>query len=465
MANVFLEGGHEEIETAILLENAKQCDLGELSSRYENAVAFTDGTRVFINSDDNLARILPDYNKGMLKWLLWHEKYHLQLKHHPRFFDYMKEIRESDESFNVTMEEVNIIMDILVHDSLSKMFPELVETAIHNLAQMRNRNSLGYTFTGKTLEDMLDEYKKHKKGEDKEDEGGKEGKGEDEGEDKEEGEKKKDDKKKGHGESKTPSKPKKDKKEDRPEDGEPDEGEKPEEEESSPSGEHDKTDWSGLEDIDTEEFIDEDEGKRLDDKINKLRRKKIKLGRLAQTLSGLATTKRQRTYRLPSMIQMGDGCIFKGKTPGRVALYLIFDASGSMGSELETFKELITKAIPQALDCPCEWFSGYNPSEVERRCKNPEGKNRDYYKGKYKDILKTYASGGYNDDGDRVIELCVKAEEKGFTPIGITDGGGAIYNPEVLKKLKRTVLVGPNGHWLKEAKQINPNIQTLELER
>lgn len=212
MANVFLEGGHEEIETAILLENAKQCDLGELSSKYENSVAFTDGTRVFINSDDNLARILPDYNKGMLKWLLWHEKYHLQLKHHPRFFDYMKEIRESDESFNVTMEEVNIIMDILVHDSLSKMFPELVETAIHNFAQMRNRNSLGYTFTGKTLEDMLDEYKKHKKGEDKEDEGGKEGKGEDEGEDKEEGEKKKDDKKKGHGESKTPSKPKKDKK-------------------------------------------------------------------------------------------------------------------------------------------------------------------------------------------------------------------------------------------------------------
>jgi len=460
MANVFLEGGHDEIETAILLENAKQCDLGELNSKYENRVAFTDGTRVFINSDDNLARILPDYNKGMLKWLLWHEKYHMTLKHHPRFFKYLKELRDNDDEFVVTKDEVNIIMDILVHDSLSKMFPDLVETAIHNFAQMRNRNSLGYTFKTHTLEDMLDEYSKYKhpEEEEKEDEG-EDGKGKDE----EEGESKEEDKKKkGHGESKSDTKPSKDK--EKKEDGEPEEDKPKPEETEEPTPEHDKTDWSGLEDIDTEEFIDKEEGDYLDDKINKLRRKKVKLGRLAQTLAGLATTKRERTYRLPSMLQMGDGCIFKGKTPGRVALYLVFDASGSMGAELATFKELISRAIPQALDCPCEWFSGYNPSEVERRCKNPAGRNRDYYKGKYKDILKTYASGGYNDDGDRVIEICLKAEEKGYTPIGVTDGGGAIYEPEVLKKLKRTILVGPNGHWLARAKQINPNIQTLELE-
>ena len=84
MANPFLNGGHEEIETAILLEKATQCDLAELNRSYANAVAFTDGSRVYVNSDDNLAKILPDYNQGMLKWLLWHEEYHKQLKHHLR---------------------------------------------------------------------------------------------------------------------------------------------------------------------------------------------------------------------------------------------------------------------------------------------------------------------------------------------------------------------------------------------
>ena len=67
MANPFLNGGHEEIETAILLEKATQCDLAELNRSYKNAVAFTDGSRVYVNSDDNLAKILPDYNQGMLK--------------------------------------------------------------------------------------------------------------------------------------------------------------------------------------------------------------------------------------------------------------------------------------------------------------------------------------------------------------------------------------------------------------
>ena len=163
MANPFLTGvNHDEIETAIMYENALIHDIGK-------AVAFTDGTRVFVNTDDNLAMILPDYNEGMLKWILWHERYHMELKHHNRFFKYLKELTEAEtlDEFHVTKEEVNIIMDILVHDSLSKMFPELIETALNNYAQFRNRNSLQYTFKTYNLEDMLDEYAKHKKGEDK----------------------------------------------------------------------------------------------------------------------------------------------------------------------------------------------------------------------------------------------------------------------------------------------------------
>ena len=70
MANVFLSGGHEEIETAILLEKATQCDLGELNGAYRNAVAFTDGNKVFVNSDDNLAKILPAYDHTMLKLVI-----------------------------------------------------------------------------------------------------------------------------------------------------------------------------------------------------------------------------------------------------------------------------------------------------------------------------------------------------------------------------------------------------------
>ena len=175
MANVFLNGGHEEIETAILLENATQCDLGELNRAYRNAVAFTDGNKVFVNSDDNLAKILPDYNQGMLKWLLWHEEYHKQLKHHKRFFKYLDELRDCEtiDEFHVTKDEVNIIMDILVHDSLAKLFPELVPTAVNNLAQMRNRNSLGYTFKTNTLEEMLQEYADFKHKNEDEGEGGK----------------------------------------------------------------------------------------------------------------------------------------------------------------------------------------------------------------------------------------------------------------------------------------------------
>lgn len=471
MANPFLEGSnHDEIETAIIYEKALIHDIG-------NAVAFTDGDRLFVNTEDNLMRILPDYNKGMLKWLLWHERYHMELRHHNRFFKYLKELnkKETIDKFQVTKEEVNIIMDILVHDSLSKMFPELVETALTNFAQMRNRNSLGYTFTTKTLEEMLDEYSKHKHGEDKttgegeseetDGEGG-EGKGETtDGKSKDEEKKdkskessdKKDSKdKKGHSESGKSEEPEESKS--HAEDGEP---EIKDGEERPPEAEHHKTDWSKLEKIDTKEFIEKEEGDRYEEEINRLKRKKLKMGRLTKTLNGLATTKRDRTYRLPSMLQTSDGCIFKGKTPGRVELYLVFDASGSMSGEMNTFKEIISKSIPQAMSCPCEWFAGYGARVPAYKEEYDDG----YFKGKFKDFMPVRASSGYNDDGDRTIELCYLAEQKGYSPIGVTDGGGSLgWSKDKLKKLKRTVLVGQNGYWLKKAKEINPSIQILEID-
>ena len=157
MANPFLNSDNRDVETAIMLEQAYQHDIGK-------AVAYTDGDRVFINTDDNLFNILPAYDHNMLKWLLWHERYHKELRHHNRFFRYLKELNEQDtiDEFQVTKEEVNIIMDILVHDSLCKLFPELIETAIKNLAQLRIRNSLGYTFKTFTLEEMLKEYADYK---------------------------------------------------------------------------------------------------------------------------------------------------------------------------------------------------------------------------------------------------------------------------------------------------------------
>ena len=174
MANPFLNSDNRDVETAIMLEQAFQHDIG-------NAVAYTDGNRIFINTDDNLYKILPAYDNNMLKWLLWHERYHKELRHHNRFFKYLKELDEEKtiDEFQVTKEEVNIIMDILVHDSLMKLFPELVATAINNLAQLRYRNSLGYTFKSFVLEDMLKEYAdfKHKNTEEK---GSGEGDGKDE---------------------------------------------------------------------------------------------------------------------------------------------------------------------------------------------------------------------------------------------------------------------------------------------
>ena len=478
MANPFLNGGHEEIETAILLEKATQCDLAELNRSYANAVAFTDGNKVYVNSDDNLAKILPDYNQGMLKWLLWHEEYHKQLKHHNRFFKYLDELRAEEvfDEFQVTKEEVNIIMDILVHDSLARMFPELVETAVNNLAQMRNRNSLGYTFKATTLEEMLDEYKAHKHPDDPTGEPTEPPTGEPTEPPTEPPT--------GSTPTGEPTEPPKEPPTGEPPAGEPPTGSTPghshgggpsetkhtEDEtepetsegtppKSEPEPEHDKTDWSKLDDINPKEFIDADEANHIDNAIKELKNKKLKLAKVTETLNGLVTTERIRTYARPSYIGVDKGIMLKGRKRGKASLYLVFDASGSMGGELALFKKIISESIPQAMSIPTEWFSGCY-AKISR---NPEGRNHDYYKGTFKDIMPVWASGGYNDDGDRVIELCLAAEKQGYSPIGVTDGGGGIYEPDVLKQLKRTVLVGNSKSWLRKAKEINPRIETIDI--
>ena len=480
MSNVFLNNDSRDVETAILLEKAYQHDIGK-------AVAYTDGNRVFINTDDNLFNILPAYDHNMLKWLLWHEDYHKQLRHHNRFFKYLNELSEEDtmDEFHVTKEEVNIIMDILVHDSLCKLFPELIETALTNLAQMRNRNSLGYTFKTYTLEEMLKEYSDFKY--DPESKGGK---GDGEGEESEEGEetgdttgtktskeeppkdedkeedppkdkgedKKEDDTPKGHGEGgksgDMPSGKGKDKAPEIKDEPAP-------EPKKEPGSEHDKTDWSKLDDIDSKEFIKKDEGDYYVDQINELKKKKFRLGKLTQTLNGLATTTRQRSYAMPSTIHVGKGVLLKGRTPGKTNLYLCFDASGSMGREMETFKEIISKSIPQAMDVPTAWFSGYARVPMNYAL-DDEGRSHDYYKAQFKDFMNIHASNGYDDDGDRTIELCYKAEQQGYSPIGITDGGGQIsWSKGMIKQLRRTILVGQNERWLKEVQKINPKIQII----
>ena len=470
MANPFLnktELLERDIETALLLEQANVLDIGK-------AVAYTDGDRIFINTEDNLFNILPAYDTRMLKWLLWHEKMHLELKHHNRFFKYLDELSAEDtmDEFHVTKDEVNIIMDILVHDWMADKFPELVETALNNLAQFRDRNSLKYTFKHNTLEEMLEEYAQHKKGDDGDsskdgepsetkdgDSEGKKGKGksdkpteekptEEEKTTEDKTEDKTDAGVKGHSEGGSGDEPK----DDTAEDGEP--------EMIDDAGEHDKTDWSKLQEIDSKEFITREEGERYIDKINELKRKKIRLAKLTETLNGLVTSTRKRSYAMPSPISVGGGVILKGSTPGRTQLYLCFDASGSMGCEMETFKDIISKSIPQAMDTPTAWFSGYGA----KISKDKSGRSYDYYKGKFKDFMPVHANNGYTDDGDRTIELCYLAEQQGYSPIGITDGGGCIsWSVDMIKQLKRTVLVGQNGRWLEQVKKINPKIQILVI--
>lgn len=446
MANPFLNGKDRDVETAIMLENAYQTDIGK-------AVAYTDGDRVFINTDDNLFNILPAYDHKMLKWLLWHERFHMELRHHNRFFKFLEELdeKETKDKFELTKSEVNIIMDILVHDSLSKMFPDLVETALINLAQMRNRNSLGYTFKTNTLEEMLGEYKAHKTPEDETKEDDDDSKASDDTPDKDDELKdKKEHKESGSSDKKPEPKPKSEHKTE-------DESEL---EKEAPADEHDKTDWSKLDDLDDKEFIDECEGNKYVGQINKLKRKKIKLGKLTETLNSLATSTRQRTYAMPNPIQIGSNVVLKGSKPGRTNLHLCFDASGSMNSQMNVFKEIISKSIPHAMKTPTTWFSG----AYEKVPRDPEGRSSDYYKGTFEDFMPVVASSGYSDDGDRTIELCWRAEQAGYTPIGITDGGGRLsWSENKLKELKRTILVGQDPDWLKEVKKINPKIQTLDI--
>ena len=472
MANPFLnktELLERDVETALLLEQANVLDIG-------NAVAYTDGDRIFINTEDNLFNILPAYDTRMLKWLLWHEKMHLELKHHNRFFKYLDELSAEDtmDEFHVTKDEVNIIMDILVHDWMADKFPELVETALNNLAQFRDRNSLKYTFKHNTLEEMLEEYSQHKKSDDgdstKDGEPSETKDGDSEGEGK---------KGKGKSDKPTEEKPTEEEKttEDKPEEktdagvkghSEGGSGDEPKDdtaEDGEPkiiddAGEHDKTDWSKLQEIDSKEFITREEGERYIDKINELKRKKIRLAKLTETLNGLVTSTRRRSYAMPSPISVGGGVMLKGSTPGRTQLYLCFDASGSMGCEMETFKDIISKSIPQAMDTPTAWFSGYGAKIT----KDEGGRSYDYYKGKFKDFMPVHANNGYNDDGDRTIELCYLAEQQGYSPIGVTDGGGCIsWSVDMIKQLKRTVLVGQNGRWLEQVKKINPKIQILVI--
>ena len=498
MVNPFLSSTHYDTETAIMLERAYVTDIGR-------AVAYTDGDRIFLNTQDNLFKILPAYDDNMLKWLLWHERMHLELKHHNRFFKYVEEFEKEMETpaetfsdgaitlhakkFNITKDEVNIIMDILVHDWMSKKFPELVDTAVNNLAQFRDRNSLSYTFKTHTLEEMLDEYAKFKHKDETDETPG-------EGDDSEETEEKDEDSKsKGKGKGKA-----KDKEEDKPKEDEKKEDKKkkpstdkadaegghdstprektgkdeskvtrePESEQPEPEapGHHDETDWSKLDDIDSKEFITESEGNKWVEEINRLKNVKLRLARITTTLNGLVTDTKVRSYKTPSYMQTGQHTIFKGSKKGKASLYLCFDASGSMGGDMDTFKEIIGKAIPQALKTPTVWFSGYAYREegraVMRRCHDAEGRDDDYYKGTFADFMKISADSGYGDDGDRTIELCWKAEQLGYSPIGITDGGGRIsWSVDMIKQLKRTVLVGHSKRWLDGVKKINPNIQII----
>ena len=460
MANMFLCTDPKDVETALIYEQAIIHDIG-------SAVAYTNGFKIYINTEDNLEKILPVYNHDMLKWLLWHEKLHIELKHSARYFQYLEELKRSDSRFSVSHQEVNIIMDILVHDTLCNWFPELIDIAKANLSQLRNRNSLGYTFTTYTLEDMLEEYRLFKEtippDEDGETpSGGGGGSASDEpsatdppsGQDSDE----EDD----SDAPKTPTEqpPSEEKEDDQPNEDTDDTDGTDEKPNDTPSSEHDEVDWDRLKDRSEKEFLDDTEARQLDRQINELRTKKIKLATVTKTINGLTTSTRRRSYAMPSTIQVGNGVLLKGRVPGKAQLYLCFDASGSMWKELELFKEIITKSIPQAMNCPCSWFAGGSaPIKPYKRLRHGN-----YYKGKFKDIIPVYANDGFDDDGDKLIELCWEAEQQGYAPIGVTDGGGQIsWSEDKLKQLKRTVFVGQWASWLDEAKEINPNIQIIKL--
>lgn len=461
MVNPFLSSKNYDTKTAVMLERANITDIG-------NAVAYTDGERVFINTPENLEKILPAYDDNMLKLLLWHEQMHMEFKHHRRYFKYVETMEKSTEEiaekFNISKEEVNIIMDILVHDWLLEKYPELTDTAKKNLAQLRYRNALKFTFKTYTLEEMLTEYADFKK-DCPPTEGG-QGEGEsDEQEKSDEQEQQENQKSKSNKKQDTETQQQTTTSHSESQETEDEE----EESEQESPAEHDQTDWSELDNRDSKEFITKQEGDDYIDKINELKNKKIKLAQLTQTLNGLVTTTNLRTYKTPSYAQTGQHTILKGRQPVKASLYLCFDASGSMSRQLEMFKSIISQSIPQAMQVPTEWFSGWidrdDHAELIKRCKNPESRNHDYYKGTFKDFMPVYANNGYSDDGDRTIELCWKAEQMGYSPIGITDGGWSLsWSVDKLKELKRTILVGQCPNWLKQVQEINPKIQIINVE-
>ena len=467
MVNPFLSGKNYDTDTALLFEKAYITDIG-------NAVAFTDGDRVFINTPDNLYDILPDYNDDMLFVLLWHEQLHKELMHPIRYRKFL----QMETASNLTHNEVNIIMDILVHDWIANNFPDKVEIAKRNLAQFRDQNSLEYTFTTHTLEEMLKEYSEYKSS----------------NEDNNNSTNTKDtsnnsDDKDSNGnpmpmpddnstQSDTDS-TKSDTDTDTDDSTQSDDNSTQsdtndttnsasQQQQQPQQGNHGDTDWSELNKIDTKEFIDHEEADRYIDTINKIRNTKIRLAQIAQTLNGLVTTTKIRTYRTPNYAQTGQHTIFKGNQKGKTSLYLIFDASGSMGGDMELFKEIISKSIPQALQCPCEWFAGksLDPSSLPTPHREEDYNGGNYYKATFKDFLPIKAHRGFGDDGDRTIELCLLAEQQGYSPIAVTDGGYdmRVYNKQTvdrIKALKRTVLVGQYQTWLNAVKEINPLIQTI----
>lgn len=451
MVNPFLSSANYDTTTAILYEKSIVHDIG-------NSVAYTDGQTIYVNTEDNLYKLLPNYDDNMLKWILWHEKMHIELNHHSRYHAY----KESNTDSKVTPNEVNIIMDILVHDKLSEMFPTIAPQAEENALQFRDKNSLFYTFKTHTLEKMLKEYEKHKEEEEEETEEETEKKEPpfttDNTEETEETGK--------TGETKKETETMEDSKEtetmeESKEPSTPTENIAPVDEETQPAkGRHQETDWSELEERDVKEFITYEEGKDIKKAIDTLKNTKIKLAQLTKTLNSLITTTKKRSYKTPSSIMTGQHTIFKGQQRAKASLCLCFDASGSMGVQLQLFKDIITQAIPQALNTPTRWFSGYG-AEIPYDKSQKDGT---YFKGTFKDILPVEADRGYSDDGDRTIKMCYEMEQEGYSPIGVTDGGGQIsWSKDQLKALKRTILIGQCESWLKQAQTINPNIQIIVL--
>lgn len=455
MANIFLSAEHRDVETAILLEQAIIHDIG-------NDIAYTDGKQTYINTEENLSKILPAYGPGMLKWLLWHEKLHNELRHHPRYYNFSHDYAHGKYT-NLSYHEVNIIMDILVHDSLSKWFPELVPIAKLNMAQMRDSNSLKYTFTTDTLEEMLEEYS-NSKGTDDPSKGGSSEKT-DEEEDTSE-----DTSEDTPSESSEPSEHSKEDESSESSEHSKDTSttshETPSEEETSASH-HDDRDWGKLKDIGQHEFLSKSEVSDIQKSIRRLKTMKLRLATLAETLNGLATSTRKRTYTMPSPIKLNGNAILKGRVPSKSRVHLCFDASGSMGGELQLFKELIEQSLPQSMNMPCTWFAGDNaPIPSSKTVTDTANCTDKYYKGTFKDLTPVRASNGFSDDGDRTIELCLEAEEQGYSPIGVTDGGGRLsWSTPKLKQLKRTIIISPSKEWLDKVTTVNPHIKTLYLER